>query len=440
LKIFVALLALFTALPAGEYFAQLPDGNNMNKIAEQYVKLVLEIGRYDDGYVDAYYGPEEWKPKELTENEKKNFPYNSLKNKAQGLIDALDKISTAAKPELETLRLSYLRDQLKSVRAYIEILNGAKMTFDEESKALYDAVAPYHTDEYFEKIINSLDSLLPGNGSIAERINTFRNGFIIPRDKIDTVFKAAIAEGRKRTLAHIKLPENENFTVEYVTGKSWGAYNWYKGNVFSLIQVNTEQAIYIDRAIDLACHEGYPGHHVYNSLLETELVKKRGWVEFTVYPLFSPQSLIAEGSANYGIEMAFPEKERIEFERKTLFPLAGLDSSKIEKYYAVLGLTGKLDYATNEAARLLLDGKINKEETIARLKKYSLLSDERAERMFKFINHYRSYVINYNLGQDIVRNYISDKMKNKKDNEEKWRVFTHIISTPQTPLGLSVKP
>ena len=120
------------------------------------------------------------------------------------------------------------------------------------------------------------------------------------------MFDRAIAECRARTLPHVQLPANESFTVEYVTNKPWSGYNWYQGNYRSLIQVNTDLPIYIDRAIDLACHEGYPGHHVYNALLEQHLVRDRGWVEFTVYPLFSPQSLIAEGTANYGIEVAFP--------------------------------------------------------------------------------------------------------------------------------------
>ena len=44
---------------------------------------------------------------------------------------------------------------------------------------------------------------------------------------------------------------------------------------------------------------------VFNMLLEKNLVRDRGWHEFSVYPLFSPQSLIAEGTANYGIDIAF---------------------------------------------------------------------------------------------------------------------------------------
>ncbi len=128
---------------------------------------------------------------------------------------------------------------------------------------------------------------------------------MIPKARVDRVFQEAIRGCRQR-MSIVALPTEESFRVEYVTGKSWTGYNWYQGNFKSLIQVNTDLPIYIDRAIDLACHEGYPGHHVYNALLEKNLVKDRGWIEFTVYPLFSPQSLIAEGTANYGIEVAFP--------------------------------------------------------------------------------------------------------------------------------------
>src|SRR4051794_2177632 len=150
----------------------------------------------------------------------------------------------------------------------------------------------------------------------------------------------------------------EKFTVEYVTNKSWSGYNWYQGGFRSLIQVNTDLPIYIDRAVDLACHEGYPGHHVYNALLEQHLVRDRGWVEFTIYPLFSPQSLIAEGTANYGIDVAFPGDARIAFERDVLFPIAGLDPSQASAYAQLRTLVDRVSYAGNEAARRYLNGEI----------------------------------------------------------------------------------
>lgn len=81
---------------------------------------------------------------------------------------------------------------------------------------------------------------------------------------------------------------------------------------------------------------GYPGHHVYNALLERDLYRTLGHVEHCVYPLYSPQSLLAEGSANYGITMCFPTRtDRVAFEASTLFPLAGLDPATAERYYHV---------------------------------------------------------------------------------------------------------
>ena len=138
-----------------------------------------------------------------------------------------------------------------------------------------------------------------------------------------------------------------------------------------MIQVNVELPISIDRAVDLACHEGYPGHHVYNALLEQTLVRERGWIEFTVYPLFSPQSLIAEGTANAGIDIAFPGDEQTRFERDVLYPLAGLDPDTAEKYAAVQVEIEKLSYAGNEAARRYLNGEIDRAAAVAWLETWA---------------------------------------------------------------------
>ena len=291
----------------------------MNKIAESYVKLILNVGQYDPDYVDAYYGPAEWRPKE-TAAKGDTVIFSALYDEGGKLLDSLEALSSYNADELQKLRFKFLYKQILSVRARIFMLAEGHFSFDEETKALYDASAPHHDSSFFQAEIDKLGKLLPGKGNIQQRLEAFRHAFIIPVEKLDTVFQTAITECRRRTLEHIKLPAAENFKVEYVTGKPWGAYNWYKGNSFSIIQVNTGLPVYIDRAIDLAAHEGYPGHHVYNTLLEENMVRKNRWMEFTVYPLFSPQSLIAEGTANFGIKMAFPGDSRIIFERDGTIP------------------------------------------------------------------------------------------------------------------------
>lgn len=49
-------LAAVTLLSAAPALAKSP----LDTIAERYVKLSLEIGEHEEGYIDAYYGPAEW--------------------------------------------------------------------------------------------------------------------------------------------------------------------------------------------------------------------------------------------------------------------------------------------------------------------------------------------------------------------------------------------
>jgi hypothetical protein len=434
----LALVSIFSAgfteyqHPAsrGHQPASLPE---MNQVAERYVKLVLAVGQHDENYVDAFYGPEAWAAE--AKSEKRSL--DSIRQEAAAMIEQVRKLNQSTAEEIVRLRHQYLTKQLESLVARVEMLKGAKLTFDQESKALYDAVAPTHTESHFKQILSRLEPLVGGSGPLAARLDRFKQEFIISKDKLDTVFKAAIDEARIRTKKHVSLPRQENFQLEYVTGKSWSGYNWYKGNAHSLIQINTDLPIYIDRAIDLACHEGYPGHHVYNVLLEQHLVKDRGWIEFSVYPLFSPQSLIAEGSANFGIEVAFPGQERIAFEREVLFPLAGLDPSKAEKYYRIQSLLAELSYAGNEAARRYLNGEINRDQAAEWLVKYTLVARERAEQRVRFFDQYRSYVINYNLGQDLVKQYIEKRGGTADKPLKRWDEFKKLLSSPRLPSGLS---
>src|SRR6059058_1628384 len=409
----------------------------MNTVAERYVRLVLALGQHDPDYVDAFYGPADWKTQ--AEQEKKSL--DAIGTEVAKLSITLTETPIApgsADSDLRLLRREYLHKQISALAARVRMLKGEKLKFDDESRALYDAVAPTYPDSHFDQILAQLEAKIPGKGPLWERYEEWRKPFMIQKDKLDAVFQAAIKECRARTLAHIALPPNESFTVEYVTNKPWGGYNWFKGNFHSVIQVNTDLPVYIERAVDLSAHEGYPGHHVYNSLLEKHLVRDRGWVEFSVYALFSPQSLIAEGTANFGRDVAFPtEIDRMKFEKEVLFPAAGIDASRAEEYYAVQDLIKQLDYAVNEAARRLINGEIDESAAVQWLQKYAVMEPARAQQRVKFIQRYRSYVINYNLGEDMVRRYI--EKRSGTDSEKRWSEFGKLLSSPRLPSGLQEK-
>lgn len=403
---------------------------SLDDLATRYVQLVLALGQHDADYVDAYYGPAAWQ----TAADTQPRTLADIEDAVSQLRSDLEQRPTVESDELVALRWQYLRRQSEALHARVRIVGGRTLAFDDESAALYDAVAPTHPESYFRDALQELERALPGSGSLIDRYEAFRHDFAIPRQRLDRVFDAAIDECRKRTLEHVALPDTETFTVEYVTDKSWSGYNWYQGGFRSLIQVNTDLPIYIDRAIDLACHEGYPGHHVYNVLLEEHLVRGRGWQEFTVYALFSPQSLIAEGTANYGIDMAFPAEERVAFERDVLFPAAGLDAARVADYYRIHALVGQLDYASNEAARRYLNGEIDRAAAADWLTRNSLMAPARAEQRTRFFDQYRSYVINYNLGKDLVAAFVESPRWNTP--EGRWDAFIQLLASPRVPSSL----
>ncbi len=161
-------------------------------------------------------------------------------------------------------------------------------------------------------------------------------------------------------------------------------------------------------------------------------------MEFTVYPLFSPQSLIAEGTANFGIEVAFPGGERLAFERDVLFPLAGLDPAEAERWARVQAELKLLAFADNEAARGYLDGHLRRDGAEAFLVRYSLRTPEQAAQRLRFIDTYRSYVINYNLGEHLVRSWVEKQGGTVADPARRWAAFVDLISSPRLPRALGL--
>jgi len=412
------------------------ENQKLNSLAVKYVKLGLTIGQYDSDFVDAYYGPDSLKPK--TEPAKE-FPKDSLLADANILMNELRSVETSAIVDSNKMRAEWMSDQLLAFSRRIRLFSGEERPFDEESRELFGVTAPVYTEDYFKAQIAQLDSILPGKGRVNDRFQKLANKFIIPKDKLDPVIKAAIAEARKRTLVHYKLPASETFTLEYVTNKPWSGYNWYKGDYKSTVQINTDLKIFIDRAIDVGSHESYPGHHVYNMLLEKNLYHDKGWVEISLYPLFSPQSLIAEGSANYGIEMAFPGEEKVKFAKSVLLPLAGLDTAGVDLYFRALTIKGNLNYARNEAARGLVNNTMSRDKARNYLTKYCLMNDETADKSLSFIKKYRSYVINYNYGLDLVKNYIERNGGTAKDPQKRWELFGQLLSHEVAPASLVKK-
>ena len=408
-QFFALCLVTFAAAPAFALDAE----------AERYVRLALQLGEYDPDYVDAYLGPEEW-----AQSAKED-----LKSEAELSVEiaALFADLRAMSPD-DPDSINRHRALLKNVQAMdtrMRMVNGETFTFAEEARLIYDVVLPEFDFTEFDRAREVIDKLLPGEGDVSDRIAAFRDSLVIREEARDEVLNMAINECRRRSAQHISLPSSERFTLEYVTDRSWSGYNWYQGDNESLMQFNLDFPIKVSAAIGLGCHEGYPGHHVWNVLVENRLLNEKGWIEFYVFPLFSPGALIGEGSANYGVDLAFPGSEKTDYERNVLFPMAGVDPDKVATLDVLNKLTKKLSFAQMATAQLYLDGAISREEAIEMRRKYGLSSRARAEQSVRFIEQYRSYVLNYSLGQDIVKAYIE---KHGDDPASRWKVFEQMLT------------
>jgi hypothetical protein len=99
-SVFLAVLSLLAASIAdGATPSPTPAMvTSVTEITEAYVKLVLAMGQHDPDYVDAYYGPPEWK-----EQSKRKKPLDAIATEATRLREQLAEISQST-DEMEQLR------------------------------------------------------------------------------------------------------------------------------------------------------------------------------------------------------------------------------------------------------------------------------------------------------------------------------------------------
>jgi hypothetical protein len=408
---------------------QSPAITTLDEAGEQFVRLSLELGEYDEYYIDSYVGPGDWQ----------QYAQEHVRSK-ESLLQATAKLLTIveaikARSGEEATRRRMLLGKVRAMDARARMINGEVFTFAEEAKLLLDADPVAADFDEFARVLAEIDSILPGEGDLNGRVDALRSTVVIPEEKLDVVFRKTIEECRKRTLDHIDLPEAESFRLEYVSGVSWGGYLEYLGDYESLMSINIDVPMTLDRAINLGCHEGYPGHHVYNLLVDQRYLQELNWIEFQLQPLFTPAMLIHEGSAEYAVELAFPGRESVVFQRDVLAPLAGIDPTNVEIWNDFVGLDSRVgDHAKSATAQRYFDGEITREEAVEERTKYGMVTPREAERNVLFAEDFGSYVLNYSLGEEIVSTYIDSQSNSEA---EKWDEFKKLIEELPTASDLT---
>jgi hypothetical protein len=364
----------------------------LDEDARQYVRLAVALGERDPDSLDFYAGPAD----AVSDIRRSPPPLTGIRREA-GSLSAQIRARRDPDP-IQRMRVQALVRDLAAIVARVDVLAGARPPFAQESASFF-GIAPGPIEETDLSAIRAQVADLIGGGGdrLADRYAAFAARFTIPPARLQPVMVAALDACRAATVAHLTLPAGEQARLEFVADKPWSAFSRYLGGARSVIQINTDFRFTVDQALQIACHEGYPGHHTRNALRTGAGDAAAGWPERSVQLTFSPESLTSEASAMLAADVAFPPEERVRLERATLFPLAGLPAALAEAHIEVERLVGQLQIVQAEVARRYLDGQLEFTRAAAELEQRALVPH--AEAQIKYINQYRSYVTTYTAGR-----------------------------------------
>lgn len=385
--------------------AALPDPVSLDVVAEAYVKLALATGRYDVNYIDAYYGPAQWRTDAQADAP---VPLPELVARAGKLVT---QVHTATGP---ADRKRYLEKQLIAVQAWLRLRNGTKMTFADECRQLYD-ITPTRYNEAQLQALRAKADAYPGVGpgiDVAE---------------FPATVATVLALLRQASTPFVELPEGETLELAPPTTFNRG-YHHYLGNFRGHVELAVD-AWSLDELLATLAHEAYPGHQAFFATREEQLVQGKGWVEHTVEVLYSPESVVAEGTAEVALEVLYTDEQRRDILAKQLAPQLNLNPNEVlsgdKSRVAGAGWGHVLDEA---AWQLFAEGK-SQDDVAQFIAKHWSTPAFMLGGTFEFLNAYRGYIYTYSTGADLVRAWIG----HGPDRRARFRA---LLENPVVPSDL----
>jgi hypothetical protein len=358
-----------------------------DSVAERYVSLGLRLDRHVEGTVDAYFGPPELA--EAVKAEERAEPARLVED-AEALLGELDD--------------GWLRDQVLGLRTYAGVIAGEGISYAAEVEGCY-GIRPERTDEAtFAAAHEELDRLLPGQGSLTERLERRRDACLVPEEKIESTIAAVIAEARRQTCEIVDLPEGEGIVLETVSDVPWLGFNHYLGGLRGKVSVNVGLKMSAIDLLTLAIHETYPGHQAERAVKEQLLVRGQGLLEESIVLTPTPQCLVTEGIGRLAPHVL----------------LEGEGASSLAKIVQDAGVAFDLAFELEvervcepcrwsevNAAMMMYDGGASEQEAHAYLTRWSLQTPDLVDHLIRFLQEptSRAYIMNYPAGLELCTAY-----------------------------------
>lgn len=376
-------------------------------VARDYILLSLRLDQHVPGLVDGYFGPGDLKAQ--VDMEQRRAP-NRLAD------DATELRGRVAADVVEPDRRDWLDAQLVALETHARTLAGDHLAYEEEVARCFGWRVTRRADEYFEEAAATIDRLLPGGGSVAQRMAAWDARFVIDPDRVAAVADWLVAMFRERAAPLFGIPDGESLRVSLVRDQPWSGYNWYDGGRRSRIDLNLDLPI---RAPDLAhtiAHETYPGHHLEHVSKEQALVDGLGRLEASILLINTPDCLVSEGLANLGRRVIVDPADEVPllvelFERSGLALAAdpGAARAVAETTVALVEPRRRLGEITVNAALLRhADGRSH-EAVADYMRSVGRMDPERVEKRLEFIEHplWRTYIFVYTEGEALLERWLA---------------------------------
>jgi len=301
--------------------------------------------------------------------------------------------------------------------------------------------------------------------TLAERFDTVRKQFLIPQEKYEVVFMRALEECKRRCEAKgLVCPPLPKMTWHDDPHIEWEAFEGFKGEGQSEMQVNKARLISLDKALQLPAHEAYPGHHYMFTAVEEHLYREKGWAEFSVVNTFSPYSFVAEGGAEWAAQellwcsMEDRKAYMQELSREALASRVGGDASagptggakcklarvnspgpeEVAAWCRVAAITDPLDEVGRvhvKIAQQLVDGEIDYDKAKQQMLEHGFRCHDSWPNA-DFLQSMGAYIVTYSFGKRMVERWIQRRVAESQaagSPVDRWQAFAEFARRPVLP-------
>ncbi|MHC1563625.1 DUF885 domain-containing protein [Actinomycetospora sp. C-140] len=397
-------------------------------LTRAYVRLALRLDRVLPGVLDAHLGD----PDEAARVAAEPAPRpDDLAREADRLRAALPDAG------LGPSRTSFLDAQLGACRALAERAGDRPMDFVAEVERCFGVRVSRGDEDRYREAHRDLASLLEGRDPLPERLAAFRDRDRLAPEHLPAALTAAVAALRARTAATVGLPEGEDVTLEVVDAAPWSGFSRWLGpppRLRSAVAVNGGIPHRVTHLPLLVAHEAYPGHHTEHCRTAAAPDPRP---EREVFLARTPQSLVAEGAAELGLEVVVgPGWGRW---NAGVLAAAGVptDPERADLGEAVEAVMARLAPVRQDVALMLHAEGRGDDEVIAHLRRWLLVDEARARRMLEFVAHprWRTHTTTYVEGERLLRPWL---MRPERSGRAPARDvvtarLTRVLDDPPTP-------